>query len=193
MKNFEIPPEIKAVINCFYPEDDDLKRTLIKHSTQVCIKALQLAERSPRRVDTGIVAAGAMLHDIGIKNCNAPGIFCRGPLPYLRHGLEGAEMLKQYGSENNIDLNVFADICARHTGSGLTAEEIIASELPLPPIDLLPETPEEKLICLADKFFSKSGTMEEKSFETVRRSMEKFGPASLKRFDEMWKYFGLPR
>jgi uncharacterized protein len=47
----------------------------------------------------------------------------------------------------------FARICERHTGSGLTAEEIVSGGLPLPERDFLPETLEEKIICLADKFF----------------------------------------
>ena len=38
-----------------------------------------------------------------------------------------------------------------------TAEEIISQHLPIsPPRDLLPESVEEKLVCYADKFFSKS-------------------------------------
>jgi uncharacterized protein len=45
------------------------------------------------------------------------------------------------------------------------------------------------MVCLADKFFSKSGDMEEKSFEKVRRSMAKFGEESLKRFDGLWAFF----
>ena len=88
-----------------------------------------------------------------------------------------------------MDLEGFALICERHTGSGLTVEDIISQKLPLPEQDFLPQTPEEKMVCLADKFFSKSGDMEEKSFEKVRRSMAKFGEESLKRFDGLWAFF----
>ena len=49
-----------------------------------------------------------------------------------------------------------ARVCERHTGAGLTKREIIEQELPLPQQDFLPETTEEKLICYADKFFSKT-------------------------------------
>ena len=101
----------------------------------------------------------------------------------------GGAMLRAYGKEHDLDLEVFVRICERHTGAGLSAEDIRAQGLPLPEKDFLPETPEEKLICFADKFYSKSGNMEEKSFEKVRRSMEKFGPDSLARFDEMTKLF----
>ena len=98
-------------------------------------------------------------------------------------------MLRQFGSDNRLDLEVFARICERHTGSGLSAEDIRDQDLPLPLQDFMPETPEEILICLADKFFSKSGDMAEKSFDSVHRSMAKFGPASLDRFEQMCRLF----
>ena len=84
----------------------------------------------------------------------------------------------------------FARVCGRHTGSGLTAKEIAETDLPLPHIDFLPETLEEKLICYADKFFSKSGDpREEKSLDRVRKSMAKFGADSLARFDALHAIF----
>ena len=98
-------------------------------------------------------------------------------------------MLRNYGSENGVDLEIYARIAERHTGSGLTAMNIIAQELPLPHRDFLPETELEKLICYADKFFSKSGDMKEKSLEVIRRSMLKFGADSLDRFDAMTDLF----
>ena len=98
-------------------------------------------------------------------------------------------MLRAYGAQHNMDLEKFALICERHTGSGLTAGDIAAQKLPLPAEDFLPVTPEEKLVCLADKFFSKSGDMKEKSFEKVQRSMAKFGEESLARFNAMWAFF----
>ena len=61
--------------------------------------------------------------------------------------------------------------------------------MPLPQVDLLPETPEEKLICLADKFFSKSGQMEEKPLDKIRKQMAKFGTASAERFEELLRLF----
>ena len=98
-------------------------------------------------------------------------------------------MLRNYGRENNINLEIYARIAERHTGSGLTAENIIKQDLPLPHRDFLPETELEKLICYADKFFSKSGSMQEKSLESIRRSMLKFGIDSLERFDAMTELF----
>lgn len=181
--------EIFRIIDFFYPEEGDLKETLLKHSLQVKEKALEIAAHSSVTLDREVLVAGSLLHDIGIVKCSAPEIFCTGTLHYLRHGIEGAAMLRAYGAQHNMDLEKFALICERHTGSGLTAGDIAAQKLPLPAEDFLPVTPEEKLVCLADKFFSKSGDMKEKSFEKVQRSMAKFGEESLARFNAMWAFF----
>lgn len=178
-----------SIIDHFYGNEEELRQLLLKHSEQVRDKALQILDSCELELDREKIIAGALLHDIGILRCHAPGILCHGEQPYITHGVTGAEMLRQYGRENGMDLEDFARICERHTGSGLTAADICEQGLPLPEQDLLPETPEEILICLADKFFSKSGDMEEKTFEAVRSSMEKFGSASLERFDHMCHLF----
>ena len=171
------------ILEHFYGKEPELFAVLLKHSQQVRAKALQIREFSGLDLDPELVSTGALLHDTGIIRCHAPGILCFGSEHYIRHGITGARMLRDYDPE----LEIFARICERHTGSGLTAEEIIRQQLPLPEQDFLPETLLEQLICLADKFFSKSGNMEEKPFAAVRRSMAKFGPASLERFDRMCK------
>ena len=181
--------EALAIIQHFYPEDTPLRRRLLKHSEQVRGKALKLAKNSSVALDLALVADGAMLHDLGIGRCDAPKIDCHGAEPYLAHGVIGAEMLREYGATHNLDLEKYARICERHTGSGLTAAEISKQDLPLPERDYLPETPEESLICLADKFFSKSGDMKEKPLEKVRRSLAKFGDAPLERFEALCRRF----
>ena len=178
-----------SIIDHFYKDEEELRPLLLKHSMQVRDKALQILDSCGLDLDRETIIAGALLHDIGILRCHAPGILCNGEQPYITHGVTGAEMLRQYGTEKGLDLEDFARICERHTGSGLTAADICEQELPLPEQDFLPETPEEILICLADKFFSKSGDMEEKTFESARRSMAKFGSASLERFDHMCRLF----
>lgn len=177
------------IIDFFYDREVDLKAVLLKHSNQVKDKALQILENSSIKLDRETVANAALLHDIGIIKCHAPSILCNGTENYIAHGILGAEMLRKYAQEKGLDLEVFARIAERHTGSGLTKENIIAQKLPLPHQDFLPETALEKLICLADKFFSKSGSMQEKSLESIRRSMLKFGTDSLERFDEMTSFW----
>lgn len=184
-------PEIdpRAILEFFYPEDTPFRRMLLKHSEQVRAKALALLRRSSLPLSEKIVSNGAMLHDIGIGRCDAPDIFCHGTWPYLKHGILGAELLHEYGNAHHLDLEIYARICERHIGSGITAEDIRHQNLPLPERDFLPETPEEKLICLADKFFSKSGDMKEKSLDRVRKSMQKFGEGSVARFEALYQTF----
>ena len=187
-----IDPDV--VIRHFYPEDTPLRRLLLRHCTQVRDKALAILvdpSRPPLELDPALVSAGAMLHDVGVLQCHAPSILCEGTRPYIAHGIIGAEMLRAYGQEHGIDLEPFARICERHTGAGITADEVVAQGLPLPVRDYLPETPEEKLVCLADKFFSKSGDMQEKPLDRVRRSLEKFGADTIERFDSLLRMFGL--
>ncbi|MGN0893125.1 MAG: HD domain-containing protein [Oligosphaeraceae bacterium] len=178
----------------FYPEDTPLRRLLLRHSLQVRDKALELAAGATLPLDLSVVRDGALLHDIGVGRCHAPGILCMGEEPYLRHGLIGGEMLRGWGREHGFldAMEPLACICERHTGTGLTREEILRQGLPLPPRDFLPRTPEEKLVCLADKFFSKSGDMEERSLAQVFASLKKFGPETQARLQEFCLLFRLP-
>lgn len=179
------------IIEFFYPQDSALRRLLILHSTQVCAKALAIAGNCNVELDLEVVKNGAMLHDIGIGQCHAPSIFCTGDADYIEHGTMGSAMLRQYGTTHNIDLEVYALICERHTGSGISANDVIAQGLPLKVKDYLPISNEEKLIALADKFFSKSGDQQEKPLPAVRKSMVRFGVESLRRFDELCQLFGV--
>lgn len=81
-------------------------------------------------------------------------------------------------------------VCERHTGAGLTVEDIISQNLPLPHRDMTPQTLEERLICYADKFYSKSGDIRaEKPLDKVIRSMERHGPDTLARFMRLHEEF----
>ena len=176
-----------SIIYHFYPADDAFRKLLLLHSNQVKDKALQILSNCDLQLDRTIVENGALLHDIGIGRCHAPSILCNGTEPYLAHGIIGAAMLR----ELDPSLEPYARICERHTGTGITASEIVAQSLPIPVRDYLPETPEEKLICLADKFFSKSGDLREKSLADIRRSLSRFGADTISRLDEMCELFSL--
>ena len=54
----------------------------------------------------------------------------------------------------------------------------------------MPETVLERLICYADKFYSKSGDMRRKPFDKVVASMEKLSQASKERFMTLNGEFG---
>lgn len=174
----------KIILNKYYEEGSALLDLLLIHSEMVAKKALKVADESKLDIDKDFVYDASMLHDIGIFKCNAPDIYCNGDQPYIRHGIIGGELLRREGLEK------YARVCERHTGAGLTAKEIAETGLPLPHMDFLPESLEEKLICYADKFFSKSGNFrEEKSLERVRTSMAKFGKDSLNRFEALHSLF----
>ena len=83
----------------------------------------------------------------------------------------------------------YARVCERHTGAGLTLHDILSQNLPLPHHDLQPETIEEKLICYADKFFSKTHLDREKNIQQAEKSLAKFGGDTLARFREMKRLF----
>lgn len=166
-----------SVIDQYYPADNQLRRILLTHSRSVADKALQIVDRHPElNLDRQFVEEAAMLHDIGIVKCHAPGILCFGTEPYIKHGLLGAEMLRQAGFPKH------ARVCERHTGAGIALQNIIEQGLPLPHQDFLPETPEEQLICYADKFYSKTHLDREKSIEKAIKSLEKYGQEGVKRF-----------
>ena len=124
-----------------------------------------------------------MIHDIGVFLTNAPSIYCTGDQPYICHGVLGAELMRADGYPRH------ALVCERHTGTGLTVADIIAQNLPLPHRDMCPVSLEEKLVCFADKFYSKSNPDREKPLDKVRKSVARYGEDSLRRFEEMAALF----
>ena len=176
----------QAIIDRHYPAGTPLRQILEHHSRQVADLAREINRTRHLGLDDGDVEAAAMLHDIGIFMTDAPGIHCHGTEPYLRHGVLGAELLRAEGTPEWL-----ARVAERHTGAGITAAEIAAKHLPLPAgRDLAPETLLEKLICYADKFYSKSCTMQRKSLEHVRASIQHHFPESAERFEALHTLFG---
>lgn len=175
----------EKIVDKYYGDDAELREILVRHSSSVARKALQVAGTHPELgLDRDFLYEAAMLHDIGIIYTDAPGIKCHGTEPYIRHGILGADLLRKEGYAAH------ARVCERHTGAGLSLEEIVGQNLPLPHVSLLPETMEEKLICYADKFFSKTRLDAEKTVGQVERSLAKFGDDGVARFMEWQRIFG---
>ncbi len=169
-----------AIIDKYYREQPELKDILLKHSECVANKALDMARRHPELyIDGDFVYEAAMLHDIGIIQCDAPSIFCRGTNPYICHGPLGADMLRSEGFPRH------ALVCERHTGMGLTKKEIQEKGLPIPDRDMIPHSMEEQVVCFADKFYSKSHLDHEKTLDEARRTLSWLGCDAIARFD-MW-------
>ena len=75
-----------------------------------------------------------------------------------------------------------ARVCERHTGAGISKEEIIVKKIPIPVQDYFPETLEEELVCYADKFYSKSHPDRERTPEQALKSVAKHGAEGAERF-----------
>ena len=173
-----------ALIDKYYPENNELKRILVTHSRSVADKALAMARSHPElELDLQFVEEAAMLHDIGIFLTDAEDIFCFGTHPYICHGYLGAELVRREG------FPCHALVCERHTGAGISLQRIEEQSLPVPPREMIPLTLEEQIICFADKFFSKTHLEREKSVAKARKSIEKHGEEGVVRFDTWCRLF----
>ena len=171
--------DYQAIIDKYYPEDNELKHILMVHSRLVADKALAIVDKHPELgADRQFVEEAAMIHDIGIFRCDAPAIYCFGDKHYICHGTIGAEIMREEGFPRH------ALVCERHTGAGLTLKQIEEQKLPVPHRELVPVSIEEQIICYADKFFSKTNLENEKSVERTLASLEKFGEEGVNRFKE---------
>lgn len=173
-----------VLIEKYYPKADELYVILLRHSISVAEKALQIAGHHPElHLDERFIYEAAMVHDIGIFLTDAPDIHCHGDKPYICHGYLGAELMRNEGYFRH------ALVCERHTGAGLSLDQIEAQHLPVPHRDMVPVSLEEQVICFADKFFSKTRLDHEKTVEKARKSIEKYGEAGLQRFDRWCRLF----
>jgi uncharacterized protein len=145
----------------------------------VADKALAIARTAGMEADLPFIEEAALLHDIGVCRVHAPKLNCFGSSPYICHGIIGRDILVAEG------LPQHALVCERHIGVGLTAADVTGQKLPLPARDMSPATVNERIIALADLFFSKKqGELDhEKSIDQVRGELLKFGPEKVAIFD----------
>ena len=177
--------DYQSIIDKYYPSENELRRILLLHSRQVADRCLLIAKKHPElRLDKEFLEEAAMLHDIGIFRCNAPSIQCFGTEPYICHGYIGGQILREEGFERH------ALVCERHTGTGLSREQIERQNLPMP-LDRSyePDVMEEQVVCYADKFYSKTHLERERSVIEAAQSLEKFGEKGVKRFLEWAQMF----
>ena len=165
----------------------DALAVIVAHGRSVAglsLKVCQVLELSED--DCRFVEEAALLHDIGVCRVRAPGIGMEGGFPYLMHGIIGRDILETEGLPRH------ALVCERHIGVGLTVEDIIRQELPLPHRDMSPVTTCEQIICFADLFYSKSpGRISlQKSPEQVRSKLAGFGAGKVLVFDGWMERFG---
>ena len=144
-------------------------------------RLLGLAEEECRFVEEA-----ALLHDIGVCRIRAPKLGLESGLPYIMHGIIGREILEQEGFPRH------ALVCERHIGVGLTVEDIVRQQLPLPLRDMTPLSLPEQIICFADLFYSKSPgkISHQKSADKVRSKLAGFGEGKARIFDRWMELFG---
>lgn len=173
-----------TIIDKYYADSKELRNVLLVHSQQVRDRALRILDNHPElHIDRQFITEAAMLHDIGIFLCDAPNIFCHGTHQYIEHGFLGAELLRKEG------LPLHAGVAERHTGTGITADEIAVNNWDIPIKNYIPLTIEEELICYADKFYSKSHIGEENDLGKVRHDIWRYGSEAIQRFNTWMSRF----
>ncbi len=178
-----------AVIERFYEPGSELYNSLVEHSRIVVEKSLEIAGKLPHlNPDLEFIEKAAMLHDIGIFKTRAESIGCAGDAPYIQHGWLGRELLDSIGLPPE-----YGFVCERHTGAGISRENILKNDLPLPHRDMVPESLEEKIICVADKYHSKSPKQKNNCITTgqIVRNLEKISLDHARRFSDWADEFQL--
>jgi uncharacterized protein len=130
-------------------------------------------------VDTDLVRAGALLHDLGVYRLESTA--------YVRHGVLGHELLASLGFP--VEICRFASC---HTGVGITRDDVVCQSLPIPVDDYLPRTPEEELVMYADKFHSKRRPPVFLTGDTYAAEVRRFGADKVLRFAALRDRYGNP-
>ncbi|MDE7125517.1 MAG: HDIG domain-containing protein [Muribaculaceae bacterium] len=177
--------DYQKILDAYYLPGTRVREILLCHSRSVADLAIEIAAGKRLPLDCDIIEEAAMLHDIGIFLTDAHGIDCHGTEPYIRHGILGADLLRKEGAPEYV-----ARVAERHTGAGIEISDILSMNLPLPADRILkPVTLLERLVCYADKFYSKSGDMQRKSLDRVRNSMLRHSMETLERFERLHAEF----
>lgn len=172
------------IIEKYYKPGTRLYDIYYTHVCEVTNKALTIAHNHPElAINVHFLEEAAMVHDIGIFMTNAPHIACVGNYPYICHGYLGRELITAEGFPKH------ALVCERHTGTGITQQNIIQRNLPIPHRDMTPQSLEEKIICFSDKFYSKSSLGKEKSVKRIREGLAKHGKEQVDIFDTWCEFF----
>lgn len=178
--------QIEALHRRYAPSDAgfDLVFThckIVSEIAEQCIAKKQLA------VDVELVKVGCLLHDIGVYELLDKDGKEREDIHYITHGIRGEAILRKEGFPE-----VIWRFGSHHTGVGLTKQDIMNQNLPLPLQDYEAETIEEELVMYADKFHSKDVPPCFNTFEYYKQSVAKFGQDKSEKFTQLADKFGVP-
>jgi uncharacterized protein len=159
------------------------------HCQAVCAIAEQLISRPTPAVDgidADLVRAGCLLHDIGVYRLYDEAGVLDGA-SYIRHGVLGHDLLMEEGIPERI-----CRFASHHTGVGITRQDVLSQDLPLPEGDYMAETTEEAIVMYADKFHTKSSPARFIAPEDYAASLRRFGEDKVVAFESMRARFGDP-
>lgn len=151
--------------------------SVFEHCSIVCRIADQYL--ASLDLDGDLVRAGALLHDIGVYRLDSA--------EYVRHGVLGHELLHGLGFPDEL-----SRFCSRHTGVGITRDDVLRQALPIPVDDYVPGTPEEELVMYADKFHSKRTPPVFVSGDTYAAVVARWGADKVVTFGAMRQRYGDP-
>jgi uncharacterized protein len=176
------------IIEQYYDRHSKAFQILVAHGKQVAQKALKVAEKVPElKPDFDFIEKAAILHDIGIFLTDAPQLGCNGIHPYICHGVLGYDLLIDAEKPH------LALVCERHVGVGISLDDVLRFNLPLPERDMVPVSIEEQIVCYADKFFSKNGNgnqnIPEKPVKEIICNLRKYGQDKVNRFQKWVELF----
>ena len=177
-----------ALLEKYFHGNDPALEIVSRHSRMVADKALAIARGAGMpELDLRFIEEAALLHDIGVSRIHAPKLHCFGTAPYLCHGVLGREILESEGLPRH------AMVCERHIGVGLTARDIVLQKLHLPEREMSPVTACERIVALADLFYSKKGGEldREKSPDEVRNDLLRFGREKVAIFESWLNAFSM--
>jgi len=175
------------IIHKYIPPDSFTYSVYLPHVALVTAKALKIARKLGLSDAQQIfIEEAAMLHDIGIVKVKRYDPASGSDLPYICHAPAGREILEREG------LPKHALVAETHIGVGISKEEIVANQYPLPHRDLIPESIEEKIISWADLFFSKTPhkLWIEASLDEIEQKVARYGERHVNVFHEWLALFG---
>jgi uncharacterized protein len=99
----------------------------------LAVKIAEACQKNGLKVDVQLVEISSLMHDIG-----------RSKTHEVDHARIGGELARSLSLPESV-----ISVIERHPGGGISREE--AKKLGWPPKNYLPRTPEEKIVCYADK------------------------------------------
>ena len=158
------------------------------------LPAVKGGEAPERYVDEYAALVGGLLHDIGtyfvLKDDGSEKAENKlkfdGP-NYILHGIRGYEYLLRKGFGEDA-----AQFARNHTGVGLLRSQVIAQNLPLPAEDYIPQTIEQEIVMVADKYNSKSIPPRFLTVDAYRRKARRFGEKNATRWMKLVRKYGEP-